>query len=77
MSKVTAEISHKKRIQDNILNIETLEERTIREQHDNLKKKMAAIEEKRTKKLEEKVKGYKNNEEKWVHKHKEIQTKIK
>ena len=38
---------------------------------------MADIEEKRTKRLEEKVKHYKQNDERWYHKLKEIQTKFR
>ena len=53
------------------------EEKNTKEQYQHLKNKMASIEDKRNKKMEERVKQYKQNDERWFNKLKEIQNKFK
>lgn len=77
MSKFTSEMEHQKKIQNNLDNIDAAEEKNLKDQYSKLKKKMADIESKRNKKLEEKIKVYKQSEERWANKQKEIQIKIK
>lgn len=77
MSKMTSQLTHLKRVQDNLHELDEQEAKNHKEQFDNLKKKMADIEAKRNKKMEDKVKQYKQNDERWFHKLKEIQQKFR
>lgn len=54
-------MQHQKKIQNNLENIDANQEKNLKEQYDKLKKKMADIEQKRNKKLEEKIKVYKQS----------------
>jgi len=51
MSKLTADLSNKKRVQDQIMQNNAKNTENLQKQYESLKHKMAEIEEKRNKKL--------------------------
>ena len=51
MSKLTTELGHHKKIQDNLHTLNAQEEKNIKEQQEHLRNKMASIEKKRNKNM--------------------------
>lgn len=70
-------MSHLKRVQENLQELDEQESKNLKQQYENLKVKMAAIETKRNKTIQDRVKLYKQNDERWFHKLKEIQQRFR
>lgn len=77
MSRVSIDLNHKKKVLSNLHSIDEQEAENLKSQYERLKNKMKATEQKRNKNIENKMKQYKQNDERWFHKIKEIQSKFK